>query len=388
MSRSSLQHRRPAIFGVGAVSGYGWGADALWAGTLSGRSSVRPVEVDGQTYLAARPPDGGSADDHPSRYGKALFAATREAVADARLSGWRPGPRVGLIGVSSIGDVEYRRSYLRESGGRLRGRDYLGLMPSTAPAMLMRDLGFSGGPVMNIQAACASYNVALVLANLWLASGMATDVIVASSDFSAMPEDAVQFNKLGALAVEGEPLDVCRPFQPGSKGFVVGEGAATLVLSTGGDTPYGSLLGGSMLHDPYHPIAINPDLTCLVDTFDGAIISAGVSVDEIKYLYTHGTGTAQNDAAEVAVAEKILRPDITFLATKPLTGHCQGASAGIEAVLIAMASARRIVPSVMPVEAPYHRLARGPQPLEPGLILKSAIGMGGFNSAVIFAPAA
>jgi 3-oxoacyl-[acyl-carrier-protein] synthase II len=388
MSYSSLNHHRPTICGVGAVSGYGWGAEALWEGTLSGQSAVRPIEFDGQTYLAARPPDGGHVEDHPSRYGKALFAATREAVEDARASGWIPGRRVGLIGVSSIGDVEYRRSYLRESGGKLRGRDYLGLMPSTAPATLMGELGFSGGPVMNIQAACASFNVALVLANLWLASGMATDVIVAASDFSAMPEDAVQFNKLGALALHGDPLDVCRPFQPGSKGFVVGEGAATLVLSTGVESPYGWVLGGSMVHDPYHPIAINPDLTCLVDTFDGALVSAGVSVQDISYLYTHGTGTAQNDGAEIAVAEKILRPDITFLATKPLTGHCQGASAGIEAVLIAMASARRIAPSVTPVESPYPRLANGPQPLQPGLILKSAIGMGGFNAAVVYAPAA
>jgi 3-oxoacyl-[acyl-carrier-protein] synthase II len=386
MSFSFPTYRRPTICGVGAVSGYGWGADALWKGALSGRSAVRPIDFEGHTYLAARPPEGGCSDDHPSRYGRALFAATREAVVDAQSTGWSPGRRVGLIGASSIGDVEYRRSYLLHQGGKLRGRDYLGLMPSTAPAMLMRDLGFIGGPVMNIQAACASFNVALVLANLWLATGMATDVIVATSDFSAMPEDAAQFSKLGALATCGDPLDVCRPFQPGSKGFVVGEAAAALVLSTRGDSPYGSVLGGSMLHDPYHPIAINPDLSCLYDTFEGALVSAGVDVDDVSYLYTHGTGTAQNDAAEIAVSEKILNPDVTFVATKPLTGHCQGASAGVEAVLIALSSARRLLPSVLPVESPYWALAPGTEALRPGLILKSAIGMGGFNSAVVFAP--
>jgi 3-oxoacyl-[acyl-carrier-protein] synthase II len=380
--------RRPAICGVGAVSGYGWSAEDLWKGVTSGKSAVHPIDFEGHTYLAARPPEGGSPEDHPSRFGRALFAATREAVGDARNHGWQPGRRVGLISASSIGDVEYRRSYLRHHDGKLRNRDYLGLMPSTAPAMLMRDLGFSGGPVMNIQAACASVNVAILLANLWLASGMATDVIVAASDFSAMPEDAAQFQRLGALAIQGDPLDVCRPFQPGSKGFVVGEGAAALVLALRHETPYGSVLGGSMLHDPYHPISINPDLSCLVETFNSALDSADVAVDDVTYLYAHGTGTAQNDSAEIAVAEKTLRPDVTFIATKPLTGHCQGASAGIEAVLIALASARRVMPSVTPVESPHPALANGTETLRPGLVAKSALGMGGFNSVVVFAPAA
>ncbi|MDQ6783079.1 MAG: 3-oxoacyl-ACP synthase [Actinomycetota bacterium] len=377
---------RTAICGVGAVTGYGWGVDALWSGVLSGRSAVVPVTVDGSTYLAARPPSLGSRDDHPSRYGQALFGATREAVADARKRGWVPGARVGLIGAGSLGDVEYRRSYLGEHNGCLRNRDYLGLMPSTAPAMLLRDLGFSGGPVMNIQAACAATNVALVMAHLWLAAGMATDVIVAASDFSAVPEDVAQFARMGALARDGDPLDLCRPFQAGSTGFVVGEAAATLILSARADEPYGMVLGGATAHDPYHPIAINPDCAELVNTFEGALVAAGVHRSEVSYLYTHGTGTAQNDAAEIEAAEKVLESDITFVATKPLTGHCQGASAGVEAVLTALSFTKKMMPSVTPVATPYHALAVGTSPRRDGLILKSALGMGGFNSAVVFSP--
>jgi 3-oxoacyl-[acyl-carrier-protein] synthase II len=373
------------ICGLGAVTGYGWDVPSLWSGVLSGRSAVAAVEVDGATYLAGRPPCHESAD-HPSRYGQALFAATREAVADARARGWAPGPRVGLIGAGSIGDVEYRRTYLGERNGTMGSREYLGLMPSTAPAMLLKDLGLSGGPVMNIQAACAAFNVALVTAKLWLDAGLATDVIVSASDFSAMPEDVAQFAKLGALVAEGDPLDVCRPFQPGSQGFVVGEGAASLVLSSRVDAPYGRLLGGSMVHDPYHPISINPDLTELVHTFEGALTAAGVDRHDVAYLYTHGTGTAQSDHAEIEVAEKVLDPEVTFVATKPLTGHCQGASAGVEVVLAARSFTEGTIPSVTPVDTPYRALADGCAPRRGGLVLKSAIGMGGFNSAVVLSP--
>ena len=377
---------RPAICGVGAVTGYGWDVEALWNGVLSGRSAASEVTVDGYTYLAARPPAAGSEEDHPSRYGQALFAATRAAVADARRRGWVPGDRVGLIGAGSLGDVEFRRSYLTERGGKLRNREYLGLMPSTAPAMLLRDLGLAGGPVMNIQAACAATNVAMVMARLWLVSGMATDVIIAACDFSAVPEDVAQFQRMGALAASGDPLQVCRPFQPGSKGFVVGEAAASLVLSAHVDDPYALALGGSMVQDPFHPISINPDVTELVNSYESALVSAGVGREEIAYLYTHGTGTAQNDAAEIAVSEKVLEPTVTFLATKPLTGHCQGASAGVEIVLTALGFARGIMPSVIPVDTAYPALAPGPEARRPGLVMKTAMGMGGFNSAVVLAP--
>jgi 3-oxoacyl-[acyl-carrier-protein] synthase II len=379
---------QPAICGLGSVTGYGWGTPALWSGVMSGRSAVTEVSVDGYTYLAARPPDGGSPEDHPSPYGRALFAAAREAVADARGRGWVPGHRVGLIGAGSVGDIGYRRRYLKEFDGRLRNRDYLGLMPSTAPSMLLRDLGLSGGPVMNVQAACAATNVAVVMAQLWLATGLASDVIVAASDFSAQPEEVRQFHRMGALAATGDPLQVCRPFQPGSKGFIVGEAAASMVLSARVDEPYGVVLGGSMVQDPYHPISINPDITELVNTFEGAIVSAGVSRDEITYLYAHGTGTAQNDAAEIDAAEKVLNSSVTFLATKPLTGHCQGASAGVELVLTALGFAHDMMPSVVPVDSPYRALACGPHRRRGGLVMKSALGMGGFNSAVILGPAA
>jgi 3-oxoacyl-[acyl-carrier-protein] synthase II len=377
---------RPAICGIGAVTGYGWDVESLWNGVLSGRSAAADATVDGHTYLAARPPSCGREEDHPSRYGQAMFAATRAAVLDARNRGWVPGERVGLIGAGSLGDVEFRRSYLTERGGRLRNREYLGLMPSTAPAMLLRDLGLAGGPVMNIQAACAATNVAIIMARLWLVSGMATDVIIAACDFSAVPEDVAQFHRMGALALSGDPLQVCRPFQSGSKGFVVGEAAASLVLSAHTDDPYGLALGGSIVQDPFHPISINPDITELVNTFEGALASAGVGREEISYLYTHGTGTAQNDGAEIAVAEKVLDSTVTFLATKPLTGHCQGASAGVEVVLTALGFTRGTMPSVVPVDTAYPALASGPEPRRPGLVLKSALGMGGFNSAVVLGP--
>jgi 3-oxoacyl-[acyl-carrier-protein] synthase II len=226
--------QQPHIAGVGVVSAYGWGAGSLFEGLLSQKSAVRLHEVpelDRYVLLGRVPADGGDEQDAPSRYGQALFAAAREAVADAEAGEWAPGPRVGLVLGTTIGEAELRRRLYFELGGRTRPRTYLSVLPSTAPSMLMKALGFQGGPVMNVQAACASFNTALLTAKMMLDQGLADDVIVAGCDFPNLPEELHHFEVMGAVVTDGDPLEGCRPFQTGSRGFVTSEGAAAVILT-------------------------------------------------------------------------------------------------------------------------------------------------------------
>ena len=129
------------IVGLGAVSGYGWGVDSLWNGLLSGKSAAQQVVFEDFAGLAAMVPDGGNEEDSVTLFGRALYGSGREAVADAKARGWRPGARVGLILCTSLGEVQGWRELYYEHGGHVRRRHYLQLLPSTAPSMFMAEQG-------------------------------------------------------------------------------------------------------------------------------------------------------------------------------------------------------------------------------------------------------
>jgi 3-oxoacyl-[acyl-carrier-protein] synthase II len=384
----------PSIIGLGLVTSFGWGAEAYYHGLVRQRSAVRHVALDGIEggSLVGRVPDGGQPEDSPSRFGRALFAAAREAVADAFSVGWTPGRRVGLVMSTTLGEVEMRRQLYYALGGRTRPAKYLTVMPSTSPSMLMQALGFSGGPVLNVQAACAGFNTALVTAKMFLDNGLADDVLVTGCDFPNTGEDVWHFAEMRALITSGDPLDVCRPFQVGGRGFVTGEGAGAVVLSrreVGRD--YGQLLGGAINHDPYHPIGINPDHRAVLDVYAAALTDAGVAGGDVGYFNAHGAGTVQGDAAEIHVLQAHF-PAARLFSIKPLTGHAHGAAGIVElsASLLAyryekLAVAPRVAelnPLLLEAGRP-DGLLTGVTPYRGGLTVKGSMGMGGYNAAVV-----
>ncbi|HLS77305.1 MAG TPA: beta-ketoacyl synthase N-terminal-like domain-containing protein [Nocardia sp.] len=378
------------IVGLGAVTGYGWGVEALWQGLLSGKSAATlhpgygPAR-DEQAWIALVP-DGGDPADGGHRYIRAVRAAVREAVADARKRGWQPGGTVGLVHAIVLGDVRDWRDFYTVDGGRRPARGYLTLLPSTPIATLMREFGFHG-PSMNVSAACSSGNVAVLTADLWLAAGMADDVVVVTSDLSCTPEMVEHFVGLGAAVTDADPLTACRPFQQGSRGFVFGEASAAMILSRTGGHAYARVLGGAMTNDAHHVVSIEPGHAHVLDCARTALARAGAGPDEVGYLNAHGTGTAQCDAAERDLVSTVLGDRPWLHAIKPLTGHSQGAAAGVEIAVAALVNERGLVPAP-PVVAPAHpRLLDGVRPFEGGLTLKSAIGMGGNNSALVLGPA-
>ncbi len=379
-----------SIAGIGAVTGYGWGRESLWQGLLSGKSAaqLQPGYGPGRNEQAwvTLVPDGGDQAVSTSRYGRAMHESAREAIADACARGWRPGRTVGLLHAIVLGDVVNWRDFYQIDEGHRRSRDYLRLLPSTPISVLMQEFGFHG-PSMNVSAACSSANVALITAKLWLDSGIADDVICVATDMSATPDMVEHFVRLGAAITDVDPLDACRPFQEGSRGFGFGEASVAFVLSRNADRPYAAVLGGGMTNDGYHVVSVEPEHAQIIDCARRALAQAGVTADEIAYFNAHGTGTRQCELAERDLVSQVLddRPHVYGL--KPLTGHSQGAAAGVEVAVAAMAYQRGVLP-VPPIVAPAHpRLLDGPTPFGGGLTLKSSLGMGGHNSMVVLGPA-
>jgi 3-oxoacyl-[acyl-carrier-protein] synthase II len=376
----------PFIAGVGAVTGYGWGREQLWQGLSSGVSAVVPTpgyeDVLGHTVWIASVAEGGSPADGPGRFSRALRATAREAITDALDRGWKPGRKVGLVHAVVLGDVhEWRDFYLVDERQR-SVRRYLSLMPSTSISLLMQEFGFHG-PAMSVSAMCASGNAAFLTAKAWIDAGVATDVVVVATDISGTPENVKHFRDLGVAVTDVPPDQACRPFQPGSRGFVLGEASVAFVLTNDAGNPYARLRGGAMSHDAFHVTSINPDLervrACLADALD----ESGVKGRDVRYLNAHGPGTAQCDAAESALlGETLTGADVYSL--KPLAGHCQAAAAAVEIAGAVLGYDAGLIPAPRhAVEGAHPRLLDGATPQRDGVTVKTSLGMGGHNSALV-----
>jgi 3-oxoacyl-[acyl-carrier-protein] synthase II len=381
-------HRLLGICGIGVVSGYGWGRDLLWDGLAAGKPAAMPTsglgQDPGETMWVARVPHGGSQHDGASRFSRAMRAAAREAIDDARTRGWRPGARVGLLHAVVLGEVDLWKDFYTERDGDLPVREYLALMPSTPMSTLMQEYGFHG-PAMTVSAMCASGNAGLLTAKSWLDAGIVDDVVFVATDLSLTPENVRHFVRLGVAVVDADPLEACRPFQEGTRGFIMGEASVSFVLSRDTGRPYAHTLGGAMSHDAHHVTSIEPSHTEVFACVREALSNAGVSAADVRYFNAHGPGTAQCDAAEGAVVDQLFSPDTGIYSVKPLTGHCQGAASAIEVAVAALGYDRGLIPAP-PVVAPGHpQLLDGPTPIKGGITVKSSLGMGGHNSAVVLA---
>lgn len=385
-----MKNSKMAIAGVGAVTGYGWGRQNLWDGLMSSKPAATLVggygpNRDEEAWIA-RIPAGGDPSDGPSRFARAMRAAAREAIVDAGTRGWKPGRRVGLLHAVVLGDTEEWRDFYLTDNCHRRGRDYLSLMPSTPMSLLMQEFDFHG-PAMNVSAMCTSGNAGMLTAKMWLDTDTVDDVVLVTTDLSATPENSEHFVKLGVAVIDAEPLDVCRPFQQGSRGFGGGEASVGFVLSKGVDRAYADVLGGAMSHDAFHVTSVNPDHREVFRCFREGLANAGIAPADVRYINAHGPGTKQCDAAEAAVLDDMFDSRPQIYSVKPLTGHCQAAASAVEIASAVLGYEHGVIPAPPIVAEAHPRLLDGKTAMVDGITVKSSLGMGGHNSTVVLAPA-
>jgi 3-oxoacyl-[acyl-carrier-protein] synthase II len=383
-----MSHNGIDIAGLGSVTGYGWGREVLWEGMCSGKSAARLLGGFGDdgtdSAWVARVPDGGDPNDGDGLFGRAFMAAGREAVVDARARGWKPGGRIGVIYAGCFNDMYAWREVSR--GNARRSRDFVRAFPSTPTAMFMKEFGFHG-PSFEVSATCSSANNAMLAAKQWMETGKADDVVVIAADLSFTPEVVAGFAGMGAAVVDVEPQEACRPFQEGGRGFPPGEAAVGFVLSSRSNDPYAVLLGGAMTSDGYHATGMDPSHTQVIRCVNEAVADAGVAPRDIRYLNAHGTGTEQCNSAEIAFLQEVFGTQEPYLyALKPLIGHCLASAGAVELAAGVMAYERGVVPAPRTVSAGHPRLLDGLTGFEGGVTLKTSMGMGGYNSALLVGP--
>lgn len=385
--RTARRNTPTSITGVGAVTGYGWGRKHVWDGFLLGESAVRLTTgldgfVDGGEAWLATITDEGDRRDGPSRYMQALRFAAREAITDATDRGWKPGKVVGVVHSIVLGDVEMWSEYYHEAPERVRVKRWVNMLPSTVISQLMKENDFHG-PTMSVSAMCASANAGMFTAKSWLDSGICTDVILLATDLSGIPINLRRFKDLGVAVLDSPPFDACRPFQEGSRGFVGGEAAVAMVLSSEDTGSYAQVLGGAMTMDAFNLVAVAPDMSELERCYREALAVSGVDASEVAYMNAHGPGTAQCDAAEGIMLDRLFPEAAGIFSIKPLVGHCQAAGAAVEIMATIYAFQTGYVPAPPQVAPGHPRLVDGLTARRPGPMLKSSIGMGGYNTAIV-----
>jgi len=373
------------ICGIGAVTSYGWGRESLWEGLASGVPGPRLTEGFGVTPdlpgWVGEIADGGRPRDG-NLHGRALLAAAREAIEDAVTRGWSPGRRVGVVSGGVREDQRTWDRFVLLGEQLMYRREFIGMMPSTPISMLMSEFGFHG-PAMATSAMCATGGAALLTAKMWLDAGMADDVVVITTDLSATRAMVRSFVHCGVAVTDAPPLDACRPFQEGTRGFTFSEAAAAVVLTRQKTDSYATVRGGAMTHEAHNAIALDPDATTAITAVTSALENANAAAADVRYMNAHGTGAKLCHRTESQILEAVFPRRTEIYSLKPLTGHCQSAGALTEIATICLAAERDLIPAPKPVAEGHPQLMDGPSRPEGGLTVKTSIGMGGYVAAVV-----
>jgi 3-oxoacyl-[acyl-carrier-protein] synthase II len=412
--------RRVVVTGVGVVSPVGIGAAACWDALAAGRSGVGPVTAFDADGLASR--IAGEVDDFDAeaRFGKRgarrldrftqlALAATDEALRHAGLLDADgdddavtgiDGERAGVSYASGIGGI----STLLANHDTLREKGPKWVNPYLTPMMIANmaagEIGLRHGlkgPNTCTVTACAASAHAVGDAAERIRWGRADVMVAGGAESSIVRLALAGFAAMTALSTRNdEPTRASRPFDTGRDGFVIAEGAATLVLEAEdhararGATPLAVVAGYGANGDAHHVTAPHPEgegaLRCMAE----AIADADLAPADIGYLNAHGTSTPPNDRIE-ALALRRLFGDAAGPAvssTKSMTGHLLGAAGAFEAWVCIEALARGVLPPTINLDDPdpacaadHVANAARHQPID--ATMSNSFGFGGHNATLV-----
>jgi 3-oxoacyl-[acyl-carrier-protein] synthase II len=390
------QGRRIAVTGLGVVAPCGVGKDAFWSGLLgpglSGGDRKSTIhEWDASPYYNS-PKEVRRAD----RAAQFAMAAAIEAMEQAG----RPAAdasRIATIFGTGVGGIQTleEQIQIRVEKGERRVSPFLVpmMMANAAGASISMRFGFHG-PNETICTACAAGTHAIGYAARLIAWGLADAVITGGTEAAGTATSMAGFGNMTALSSSG----TSRPFDTERDGFVMGEGAAVLVLEEWeaarlrGAPVLGEIIGSASNADAYHVTAPEPNGVGADVCMRLAIADAGLEPSDIKHINAHGTSTSLNDAAEAAAMLGVFGAHtVPVTSTKGVTGHALGASGALEAAAVLLSMQHRLLPptantKVVPVEFGLDLVIGEPRPWEPGPTLSNNFGFGGHNGSVVIAP--
>jgi act minimal PKS ketosynthase (KS/KS alpha) len=419
--RAASGDRRVVVTGLGVTAPGGLGVKAFWELLTAGRTATRTITLFDPTGFRSRVAaevdfDAAAAGLSPQQVRRmdraAQFAvvSAREALADSGLtSADVAGPRTGVSIGSAVGcTMGLEQEYVVLSdGGREWNVDpayavphlYGYMIPSTLAVEVAWECG-AEGPVAVISTGCTSGLDAIGHALRLVQEGAADVMIAGATDAPVSPITVACFDALKATSPNNtDPPHASRPFDRDRDGFVLGEGAAILVLEelerarARGAHVYAEVVGFASRSNAFHMTGLKPDGREMAEAIRVALDEARVDPTHVDYVNAHGSGTKQNDRHETAAFKRSLGPHahaVPVSSIKSMIGHSLGAIGALEIAACALAIEHGVVPPTanlrtadpecdldyVPIEAREH---------ETDVVLSVGSGFGGFQTAMVLA---
>lgn len=395
------------ITGMGTVNPIGNDVAEFESNLFAGRHGIAPIDhfdtADVAVSLCAPVKDFDPASHFPARelrrldaYSRFGLVAAREAVEDAKLLGAVDPYRLGVFMSSGLGGVETALDALetmREKGPR---RVSPVLIPKWIPNMLGGVLAIeidARGPSVSHSAACATSSIALGEAMRTIRHGYADAVVCGGAEAVTQKLVLAGFQNLRALTTATDPDRASLPFDRERGGFVMGEGAAALVLESEshararGAEIYAEVSGYGATNDASHITAPAEDGGAIDRAIGDALAEAGEREGPV-HVNAHGTGTVKSDQVEGAAIGRVFGDRALVSSTKSMTGHLFGAAGAVEAVASVLALRRGAVPATVgtteidrDLEIDVVRGRARPAPITRAVSL--ALGFGGHNVSLV-----
>lgn len=409
--------RRVVVTGIGVVTPVGTGVDGLWEGLREQRSAVRTLTrfdpSDFRSHNAAEVNDFVAADHMEARrsrrldrFGQLSVAVARMALEDARLRlDAEDRDRVGSSMGTALGGIAHAEEQLgRYLGQGLRAVDpalALTVFGGASSCNVAIEFGVYGPNSTNAMS-CASGAMAIGDALRAIRDGYADVMLAGGAEAPLAPLCFGAFALIRAMSTRNDdPGTASRPFDSGRDGFVMGEGAAVLVLEereralARGAPIHAELLGYGTTNDGHHMTAPRPDGAQAARCIRLALADAHVRPADVDYVNAHGSSTPLNDSTETLAIHSALGERaraIPVSGTKGYYGHALGASGAIEAAICTLAISRGWIPPTVNLAEPGEGcdLDYTPQSgrnLRPRVVLSNSFGFGGINASLVLAAA-
>ncbi len=402
--------RRVVVTGMGAVTPLGHDVASTWEAMVAGRSGVGPITAFDPQGLGVRIAAevrgfdpvahfGRREHRHIDRFAQLAVAAARQALTASGLDVSAAPGRVGVVFGSGLGGLASIEEGVRVLGERGPSRVSPYVLPMMIPNMAAGQVAIDAGargPVSCTVTACAASANAIADALELIRRGGADAVVAGGSEAAVTPIGVAGFAQMNALSRRNDdPPRASRPFDRARDGFVIGEGAAALVLEeleharARGATVHGEVLGAGASCDAHHITAPRPDAAGAVAAIRAALDDARIGPDRVGYVNAHGTSTELNDRAEALAIRTVLGAGVPVSSTKSVTGHLLGAAGAVEAIACIQALRTGLLPPTANLDEPdpdceldhVRGEARAGAPV---VAVSNSFGFGGHNVTLVF----
>ena len=412
-----MELKRVVVTGLGAVTPLGIGVEETWKSLINGVSGAGPITLfdaslfktqfaceikgfDPTKYLEKK--EARKFD----RYAQLAVAATKEAIEDTGVDlESADKDRIGVIFASGIGGIhsfeEEMCEYDPEKGPRFSPFFIPKMIADIAAGHISMMYGFHG-PNFATVSACASSTNAVIDAFNYVRLGMADMIVTGGAEAPVSVAGVGGFNAMHALSTRNDdPQHASRPFSASRDGFVMGEGAAALILESlehaqaRGAKIYAEVIGGGLSADAYHLTATHPEGLGAMLVMKNALADAGIKPEDVDYINVHGTSTPVGDLSEIKAIKKVFGEHaykLNISSTKSMTGHLLGAAGATEAMICVKAVENDIVPPTInftegdedpEIDYKLNFTFNKAQKRTVNVALSNTFGFGGHNASVI-----